>query len=345
MLLPSQTDKRRAEGRPHEPANRENAFSQPAAFAGGGILAAGRTHAAGSSVRDQVGPELKTTDPMGMSMQNPENRKAPKSGKLETPEEFWRALLTGEMPKVPLREARNMFGILPGHTRCKFCNAPFDGFFAPVMRRMGRGPSRLTMQFCEQCQTLAQQHVGGAEVELTLLFADVRGSTKLGEQMRPVEFSQLISRFFTATSHVLLDTHAWVDRLVGDQVIGIYLPYFVGPHHVELAVHAGKDLLQATGHGSPAGPWIEVGVGVHCGTAFMGTVGSKTEVTDITVLGDVPNVTARLSSAARAGEILISDEAFGRTELPDTLEQRSLELKGKSQPMKVHVWTQAAQPG
>ncbi len=262
--------------------------------------------------------------------------------KTKTPEEFWRDLLTGATGDTPVREARNMFGFLPGHKRCKFCNAPFDGAFAPVLRVMGRGPSRLTAQFCEQCQVLAQQHIGGAEVDLTLLFADVRGSTTLGEQMRPAEFSQLISRFFSATSHVLLDTHAWVDRLVGDQVIGIYLPYFVGPHYVQIAIDAARDLLQPTGHGDAAGPWIQVGVGVHCGTAFMGTVGSKTEVTDITVLGDVPNVTARLSSAARAGEILISDEAFARAQMPETLEERSLELKGKSQPMKVHVWKQTA---
>ncbi len=77
------------------------------------------------------------------------------SRKSKTAEEFWRDLLTGATDELPLREARNMFGFLPGHTRCKFCNAPFDGAFAPVLRLMGRGPSRLTLQFCHQCQVLA----------------------------------------------------------------------------------------------------------------------------------------------------------------------------------------------
>ena len=113
-----------------------------------------------------------------------------------TPEEWWHGLLTGENRDMPLRESRVILGRLPGHARCKFCNAPFDGAFAPVLRLMGKGPSRLSQEFCQQCQTLATQHVGGAEVELALLFADVRGSTKLGEQMRPAEFSQLIGRFF-----------------------------------------------------------------------------------------------------------------------------------------------------
>ncbi|HEX8990223.1 MAG TPA: adenylate/guanylate cyclase domain-containing protein [Anaerolineales bacterium] len=266
----------------------------------------------------------------------------PRIRKNSTPEEWWHGLLTGEYPDIPLRESRYILSILPGHTRCKFCSAPFDGAFAPVLRLMGKGQSRLTSQLCRQCQAVATEHIGGAEIELTLLFADVRGSTKLGEKMKPAEFSQLIGHFFSASSHVLLDTHAWVDRLSGDQVVGMYLPYFVGSHHVRVAVDAARELLRATGHSEPGGPWIEVGVGVHCGTAFVGTVGSREGVTDITVLGDVPNVTARLSSAAGAGEILVSEEAYKRGGLADAFELRALELKGKNQPMNVHVMRQSA---
>lgn len=274
-----------------------------------------------------------------------ENQEVPRTRKYRTTEEWWYGLLTGENRHIPLRESRYILSVLPGHARCKFCNAPFDGAWAPLLRLMGKGPSRLTMEFCQQCQALATQHLGGAEVELALLFADVRGSTTLGERMKPAEFSELIGRFFAASSRVLLDTHAWVDRLSGDQVVGMYLPYFVGPHHVRVAIDAATDLLHATGHDDPGGPWIKVGVGVHCGTAFVGTVGSKDGVTDITVLGDVPNVTARLSSAAGPGEILISEDAYGRAELPGAFEQRSLELKGKSQPMTVHVLKQSVPSG
>ncbi len=268
---------------------------------------------------------------------NASERSKASRGRAKTPEAFWRDLLTGATPDIPLREVRHIFSFLPGHPRCKFCNAPFDGVFAPLLRLVGRGPSRLTLQFCEQCQAVAQEHIGGAEVELTLLFADVRGSTRLAEEMKPAEFSQLISRFFTASSRVLLDTHAWVDRLVGDQVIGMYLPYFVGPNHVQTAIGAARQLLHDTGHAAVGGPWIEVGVGIHSGTAFVGTVGSREGVTDITVLGDVANVAARLSSAARTGEILVSEEAFRGAGLTDAFDQRSLELKGKSQPMLVRV--------
>ena len=205
------------------------------------------------------------------------------------------------------------------------------------MRIIGRGPSRLTSQFCEQCQVTASKFVGGVEIELTLLFADVRGSTSLAEKLSASEFSQLISRFFAVTSRVLLRSHVWVDRLVGDQVVGMYIPYYAGENHQHVAMGAAKDLLRRTGHGDPAGPWIPLGVGVHTGIAFVGTVGSTDSATDITVLGDPPNVAARLSSLAGPGEILMSEDTYASAGLNEGLEQRTLDLKGKSEPMTVRV--------
>jgi adenylate cyclase len=254
----------------------------------------------------------------------------------QTSEAWWHALLTGANKDMPLRQVRRVFALFPCQVRCKFCNAPFEGRWAPIFRMIGTGPSRLITQFCQQCQIIATRHLGGTEIELTLLFADVRGSTRLGEQMNPMDFSRLIGRFFSVSSQVLLRSHAWVDRLVGDQVIGMYIPYFVGPHPERVAINAAQDLLHATGHGEAGGPWIEVGVGVHSGAAFIGTVGSPESVTDITVLGDVPNITARLASAAGPGEILISADASRNVEFPFPAEKRSLEVKGKDAPLTVY---------
>jgi adenylate cyclase len=151
------------------------------------------------------------------------------------------------------------------------------------------------------------------------------------------EFSLLISRFFAVTTKVLLRTRAWVDRLVGDQVIGMYLPYYVGDNHQGTAIGAAKDLLRLTGHNDPTGPWIPLGVGVHTGISFVGTVGSHDSATDITVLGDAPNVAARLSSAAGPGEILISEDTYAGAGLDRDLEKRTVDLKGKSEPLTVRV--------
>jgi adenylate cyclase len=155
--------------------------------------------------------------------------------------------------------------------------------------------------------------------------------------MSPSAYSQLISHFFAVASELLIQSDALVDRLAGDQVIGMYTPGFAGPTHRQVAIRAARDLLRATGHGSPQGPWIPVGIGVHTGIAFLGSVGSSEGATDVTVLGDAPNVAARLSSVARAGEILISRNALDSDLMSESLEQRQLDLKGKSQPVSVYV--------
>jgi adenylate cyclase len=102
-------------------------------------------------------------------------------------------------------------------------------------------------------------------------------------------------------------------------------------------VLAARDLLLATGHADPDGPWVPVGAGVHTGVAYVGAVGSQ-EVSDFTALGDAVNVTARLSSAAPAGEVLISEAAYGsvRGELGE-LEVRQLEVRGRDAPIQVRV--------
>jgi adenylate cyclase len=200
----------------------------------------------------------------------------------------------------------------------------------------GRDVSTMSPNYCDMCETFARTHPGGAEIELTLLFADVRGSTTLAEQMRASEFGRLMNRFYGAANRVLIDSDALIDKLVGDEVIGLYLPFL--ENGAASAIQAARDLLAATGHGDPDGPWVDVGAGVHTGTAYVGAVGSDETVTDLTALGDTVNVTARLSSLARGGEILISDDAFAVAGLDlGPLERRELELKGRGAPLGVRV--------
>ena len=70
-----------------------------------------------------------------------EDKQTPRGRKEWTPEEWWHMLLTGDGLAIPLRESRYILSMIPGHRRCKFCNAPFDGAFAPILRVMGKGPS------------------------------------------------------------------------------------------------------------------------------------------------------------------------------------------------------------
>ena len=220
---------------------------------------------------------------------------------------------------------------------CKLCSAPFHGIGRPIAGLLGRRPPHgRTRNSAATAETIARTYRGGAEVELTLLFADVRGSTTLAERMTASEFSRLINRFYDVATHVLIDSDGWIDKLVGDEVIVLYLPFL--EDHPARAVRAAQELMRATGQGSPAGPWIPVGIGIQTGTAFVGTVGSEDTVTDFTALGDAVNVATRLVSAAAAGEILVSNATYSGTGLMlEDLERRELALKVRTEPVGVRV--------
>jgi adenylate cyclase len=253
-------------------------------------------------------------------------------------ERVWRAYLNTGETEIE-RRRRSFFKLLPGAPRCKMCYAPFRGLGGGVVRLFYRKhPSSLNPQLCNVCEDFASKHQGGAEIELSLLFADVRGSTSLAEGMSAFEYSKLINRFYNTVTQILVESDALIDKIIGDQVGAMYVPGFAGPAHARRALEAAQEILRSTEHGQPGGPWIPLGVGVHTGWAFVGSVGSEGGASDITVLGDVANTAARLASSAQVGEILISDSAYAAAALDlGPLEIRNLELKGKREPVEVRV--------
>lgn len=234
---------------------------------------------------------------------------------------------------------RKMFRLLPSDPRCRLCNAPFHGVGGSLVKfAFNKYPSNYNPQVCNTCFDEIKKSQIGVDVEMSFLFADVRGSTKLAEKMSSAEFSQLINRFYRASTHVLVHSDAMIDKLIGDEVAAFFLPGFVGADHADKAIVAAKKLLQATGCTDQGEPWIPVGVGVHTGQAWIGAVGSNENVTDITALGDAVNVASRLASHAGPGEILVSDEVQKQVNFdPNEFEIRQLELKGKSEPISVWV--------
>ena len=219
---------------------------------------------------------------------------------------MWRGILLGTDSRY--RDNHALFRRLPGSPRCYMCSAPFKGAGAVVARRMGRHPWAKNPHYCSACfQVLEQQH-GGAEVECTLFFADIRGSTSLAEKMSPTEFRRILDRFYDAAAKVLHEHEAILDKFVGDEAVAIFIPALSGDQHAARAVAAGRALLRATGNGTPGGPWVPIGIGVHTGIAFVGAVGEGPSAT-VTALGDIVNVAARLASAAGPGELLVTAEA------------------------------------
>lgn len=172
-----------------------------------------------------------------------------------------------------------------------------------------------------------------------MLFVDVRGSTKLAEGMRATEFSRLMNRFYQEATEALIKTNAYIDKFVGDEVTGLYFPLFAGKNHARAAIRAAQELLRVITRADENHPALPIGIGVHIGVAYVGTVsGTEGILKDVTALGDNVNITARLASLAGAGEALISEAAYTAAGLDlGNTERRQLELKGKSEPVSVRV--------
>jgi len=244
-------------------------------------------------------------------------------------EENWQALLTGTHPGA--QRLRRWFRGVPSPPRCKMCYSPFAGVGGFVLRPWF-GPWERNSQLCKNCMAgLMKLGVGGAEVELSLLFVDVRGSTALGERLRPAEFSALLGSFYRLAAEAIIDADGIVDKFVGDETIGLFIPGFAGAEHAAKAIAAGRAILEAAGQpDATAHGAIPVGGGVHTGIAFAGTLGSSERISDFTALGDAVNTTARLASLAQAGELLVSIAAAERATLDISgLEPRTVEVRGR----------------
>lgn len=220
---------------------------------------------------------------------------------------------------------------LPKSPRCNICYIPFAG----IGGRMAKifwdvEPSRLNPHICNNCERFAQEYSGGVELEISMLFVDVRGSVPLAEKTSLSEYSKLINRFYRAATEEFYRSYGFVEKLIGDQVAGFFVPGFAGKDHARVAVETGKRIMRKMGYGGSSQPWIQAGMGINTGLAYVGSVDTEGGAKDISMLGDAVNITARLTSHAASGEILISDSARLAAGLKNDLEARQLKLKGKS---------------
>jgi len=232
------------------------------------------------------------------------------------------------------KRLRRLFRVLPQDPRCKFCSAPFRGIGGVMMRILfGKRQSNLNPRFCNMCEEASRRFPGGAEVEMSILFADVRGSTALSEQMSATEFSRLINRFYTEATRIIIESDGLVEKLAGDSVAAFWGAGFAGPDYVRRTLEVGRKMARAMER-----LHIPVGIAVHAGQAYFGAMGTAGGLTEISAVGEEVNTAARLASKAAAGEIIVSEQALQRSGVDgSTLEARRLELKGISEAVPVRV--------
>ena len=166
---------------------------------------------------------------------------------------------------------------------------------APLVEQLAEDPSRLKL--------------GGETRDVTLLFADVRGFSRLSEGMDAETLIRFVNRLFTPLSEIILAHRGTIDKFMGDAVMAFWNAPVADPDHAAAACRAALAMQHEVGRlnreeaarraaeGTPHRP-IRIGIGLNTGACCVGNVGSPQRF-DYSVLGDAVNVAARIESATK----------------------------------------------
>ena len=169
-----------------------------------------------------------------------------------------------------------------------------------------------------------------------VLFADVRGYTRLCERMPPNHVRAFVNRLYATASTALLAQEGLLGQIAGDEVEGLFVPGLAGPQYRRRAVEAARSLVRVIRYtDAPAGT-LEVGIGIATGEEFVGNVAGG-GYKDFAAVGDVTNTAARLTSAANTNEIVVDAETYADVAraYPDARRQ-PLVLKGKQEQVEAY---------
>ena len=270
-------------------------------------------------------------------------KQAGKSGSEPLSEEDWAAVMSMHYSGMGWTISR-LFARLPGSPRCSMCSAPFAGPGRLVAAPLGYRPSRKNPNLCVTCVEASPP--GGVTVDAGVLFADLRGFTAQTEGSTPHQASELLRDFYRCAESVFFP-QAIIDKVIGDEVMALYLPYLrpgISDDELKRLMFAqAEELLAAVGYGSAQGPFVELGIGLDFGEAFVGNIGERA-LYDFTAVGDVVNTAARLQGEAGGGEIVLSERVAAGLADPRPGEAVSLELKGKAEPFPAYRVSPAATP-
>jgi len=182
----------------------------------------------------------------------------------------------------------------------------------------------------------------GHKNDATILFADIRGFTAYSEDREPEEVVDMLNTYFEIATRAIMEYGGYVDKFIGDGVLGVFgVPVF-RKDHVERAVRAALDLMDQLHmrsiHGNPL--LSAVGIGIHTGPIVSGNIGSQVKM-EYTVIGDTVNLASRLSELATPGEVLVTDAVYDRLRALVSVEPAGTRtIKGKIAP--VRTWRVAS---
>lgn len=175
--------------------------------------------------------------------------------------------------------------------------------------------------------------LGGSLVELTALFADLRGFTSFSESTDPATVMETLNRLFGKAVPVILRHGGTVVQFVGDALLAVFDAPVPQADHAFRAALAATEMQQAIADEVDDGDAPRFRIGINTGVALIGNIGSA-EMRSFNVVGDAINVASRLETSAEAGQVVIGEETYGS--IGDRVSVTPLgpiELKGKAEPI------------
>jgi adenylate cyclase len=260
-------------------------------------------------------------------------------------EAVWRAIFETGDPK--LETIRRRHSQIPSAPRCRLCLAPFGGIGGFVLRWRGKGRAMRNPAYCDACDKFLEAFPGGAEVRLSIVFADVRGSSQTASELGNAAFADYMDRFFRAARQAITETGGFVAEFRGDCAVGTFPQGLCGADHPRQAIACARLLLGDNAPRARDGSPIPIGVGVHTGRAFLGTRGGPDGANrqDVGVLGENANVAAFLSQGAAAGEAWITEDACAASGgALASAPRRDVSVKGAAAPIAIRVLKSGGAP-
>ena len=181
--------------------------------------------------------------------------------------------------------------------------------------------------------------IGGKKVDITVLFADIRGFTAYSEQHSPEELVAVLNRYLAAAADAVLAHEGTVDKFLGDAVMAWYNAPLPQPDHTLRAVKTAlaiREAVAALHTQMPGDAHLDFGVGIHYGEAVLGWIGTEKRL-EYTAISDSVNTTKRIQENSAKNQILISREAYER--VMDEVNAKPftpISAKGKTQPLEVY---------
>jgi adenylate cyclase len=176
----------------------------------------------------------------------------------------------------------------------------------------------------------------GTRNEATILFCDIRGFTPYSAKTAPEQVVEELNAYLEIATSVIIKYGGYIDKFIGDAVMGVFGVPVYRQDHVERAVRAAMymqdELHKLSLHGNQL--LASVGISIHTGIVVAGNVGSQTKM-EYTVIGDSVNVTSRLNALAGTGEVVVSQQVKEKIDhLMITESLGPQRLKGKSEPVE-----------